>query len=139
MFIFTLNIAVGFYMILNVNSSIMDVLFMKTTNENLNWFNVPENFFSSYCGRVVKMKRKEIGISGLELARRLNISQQQVSRYERGINKLSLDMLLNISIVLNIPMDSLFSSIISEVKKTHSVDSHILKAIISFSDPVYFY
>ncbi|ENL8516769.1 helix-turn-helix transcriptional regulator [Providencia rettgeri] len=34
-----------------------------------------------------------LGMSGKELACRLNISQQQVSRYERGINSLSLDML----------------------------------------------
>ncbi|MFP4817505.1 helix-turn-helix domain-containing protein [Providencia hangzhouensis] len=53
----------------------------------------------------LKKKRKELGISGLELAKRLNISQQQVSRYERGVNKMSLDMLLNISIALNVPMD----------------------------------
>ncbi|MEX6035511.1 helix-turn-helix domain-containing protein [Providencia hangzhouensis] len=56
---------------------------MNKTNENFNWFNVPDNFFSSYCGSVLKKKRKELGISGQELAKRLNISQQQVSRYER--------------------------------------------------------
>ncbi|MEX6146890.1 helix-turn-helix domain-containing protein [Providencia hangzhouensis] len=60
---------------------------MNKTNENFNWFNVPDNFFSSYCGSVLKKKRKELGISGLELAKRLNISQQQVSRYEERLIK----------------------------------------------------
>lgn len=112
---------------------------MNETNQNFNWFNIPDNFFSSYCGFVLKKKRKERGISGLELARRLNISQQQISRYERGVNKMSLDMLLHVSIALNIPMENLFANIISEVKKNHSSDSSILKAIISISEPVYFY
>lgn len=112
---------------------------MNKTNENFNWFNVPDNFFSSYCGSVLKKKRKELGISGLELAKRLNISQQQVSRYERGVNKMSLDMLLNISIALNVPMDNLISNIMSEVKKNHSIDSRVLKAIISVPESVRFY
>ncbi|MCG5276071.1 MULTISPECIES: helix-turn-helix domain-containing protein [Providencia] len=112
---------------------------MNKTNESLNLFKIPENFFSSYCGFVLKKKRKELGISGRELARRLHISQQQISRYERGINKISLDMLLNFSIVLNIPMENLIANIIFEVRKNQSIDSHVLKAIISPSEPIYFY
>ncbi|MBQ0211502.1 helix-turn-helix transcriptional regulator [Providencia rettgeri] len=112
---------------------------MNETNGSFNWFEIPDNFFSSYCGFVLKKERKELGISGIELARRLNISQQQVSRYERGINKMSLDMLLNISVALNIPMEKFIANVISEVKKNHSSDPHVLKAIVSFSEPVYFY
>lgn len=46
-----------------------------------------------YLGSELKNYRKMSGLSGKELACRLKISQQQVSRYERGVNSLNLDML----------------------------------------------
>lgn len=48
---------------------------------------------TKYLGSELKSYRKILGMSGKELACRLNISQQQVSRYERGVNSLNLDML----------------------------------------------
>ncbi|MEX6037835.1 helix-turn-helix domain-containing protein [Providencia hangzhouensis] len=86
---------------------------MNKTNENFNWFNVPDNFFSSYCGSVLKKKRKELGISGLELAKRLNISQQQVSRYERGKNAITIQGLLDILQALEL--------------RTHDIDDFMKK------------
>lgn len=47
-----------------------------------------------YIGTVLKERRKFIGISGIELGRRLNISQQQISRYERGVNCFNIDILI---------------------------------------------
>lgn len=112
---------------------------MNKFDQDFNWSNIPDNFFSAYSGLVIKKKRKELGISGRELAKRLNISQQQISRYERGINKMTLDLLLNVSIVLAIPFESLINSIISEVKSNYSSDASVLKTVISMSEPVYFY
>ncbi len=37
-----------------------------------------------YIGTYLKHRRKAVGLTGAQLASRLNISQQQVSRYERG-------------------------------------------------------
>lgn len=46
-----------------------------------------------YLGSELKNYRKSLGVPGKELAYKLNISQQQVSRYEKGVNSFSLDML----------------------------------------------
>lgn len=35
-------------------------------------------------GKEIRKRRKELGLSGAELAGLVGISQQQVSRYERG-------------------------------------------------------
>ncbi|MEI9534060.1 helix-turn-helix domain-containing protein [Moellerella wisconsensis] len=48
---------------------------------------------AGYLGSELKIHRKSLGISGKELACRLNVSQQQISRYERGANSLNFDML----------------------------------------------
>ena len=49
---------------------------------------------SSVIGQALKNKRRQLGLSGIELSKILSISQQQISRYERGVNCFNLDMLM---------------------------------------------
>lgn len=62
---------------------------------------------SVLIGKRIQCIRKEKGITGDELARMLNISQQQVSRYERGINQITVDCLFKISEILNVELSEL--------------------------------
>ncbi|HHN8460786.1 TPA: helix-turn-helix domain-containing protein [Morganella morganii] len=48
---------------------------------------------SGYIGALLRESRYKNGLSGHELASRINISQQQVSRYERGDTCFQIDML----------------------------------------------
>lgn len=97
------------------------------------------NQVSTYCGAVIKQIRRECGMTGAELAKKLNVSQQQMSRYERGINKISVDMLFNLSIALNVPFVKLIKQVLLEMEKSNSDDALILKKSIAASDTVYFY
>lgn len=56
-------------------------------------------------GQRVFKKRKELGYTGSDLAQLLGVSQQQVSRYERGKNRVDLLHLFEISIALNTPIN----------------------------------
>lgn len=49
-----------------------------------------------YIGTYLKHRRKAVGLTGAQLASRLSISQQQVSRYERGKNAMTIQGLLDI-------------------------------------------
>ncbi|MBI6549095.1 helix-turn-helix domain-containing protein [Xenorhabdus lircayensis] len=60
---------------------------------------------SMLVGKRIQMKRKEIGVTAAELADRIGVSHQQLSRYERGTNKISLEHLVDISMALNTPVD----------------------------------
>ncbi|CAK9886129.1 MAG: hypothetical protein XXXJIFNMEKO3_02553 [Candidatus Erwinia impunctatus] len=51
---------------------------------------------SQYIGAEIKKRRKKLGVTGSLLAEHLQISQQQVSRYERGINQPSVMMMMRI-------------------------------------------
>lgn len=51
---------------------------------------------SIYIGNLLKLRRKKVGLTGAQLASRLSISQQQVSRYERGKNTLTIQGLFDI-------------------------------------------
>ncbi|WP_421533989.1 helix-turn-helix domain-containing protein [Morganella morganii] len=62
-------------------------------------------------GEQIRAHRKEQGLSGSELGEKLKLSQQQVSRYERGECNIPLDMLFTISLVLEVPFVKLFGDL----------------------------
>ena len=41
-----------------------------------------------FIGKRIQQKRKELGFSAAELSEQIGIAQQQLSRYERGENKI---------------------------------------------------
>jgi transcriptional regulator with XRE-family HTH domain len=43
-----------------------------------------------HVGRRIQIRRRELGLTALVLSERVGMSQQQLSRYERGQNKISL-------------------------------------------------
>ncbi|SPX81866.1 helix-turn-helix transcriptional regulator (plasmid) [Morganella morganii] len=98
-----------------------------------------ENIFSVYCGIVIKKIRKEKGMSGFELAKKLNLSQQQISRYELGLTKLNIDMMIDIADCLGITFEQLIRFTFHEIYKSESDDSLKLKNKSSLFDSFYFY
>ena len=48
---------------------------------------------SEVIGNKIKLMRKERGLSLLNVAKEIGISEQQQLRYERGINRISIDRL----------------------------------------------
>ncbi|MDX7991030.1 helix-turn-helix domain-containing protein [Xenorhabdus littoralis] len=60
---------------------------------------------SMLVGKRIQIKRREIGVTVAELADRIGVSHQQLSRYERGTNRISLEHLVSISIALKTPAD----------------------------------
>ena len=100
---------------------------------------VSDNMLSQYCGVVLRRIRKDNNLTGADLAKILNISQQQVSRYERGVTKFTVDMLLSMSIALNVSFESVIKNIIAEIKVSKMDDAITLKGKISIFDTTHFY
>lgn len=61
----------------------------------------------------LKSARIEKSLTGTELGKLLNLSQQQISRYENGLCKISVDMLNNYLKVLDKDWSDYFYSVIS--------------------------
>ncbi|MEY1089594.1 helix-turn-helix domain-containing protein [Morganella morganii] len=61
--------------------------------------------FYSVLGHRIQSRRKELGIVTVKLAQKLNISQQQFNRYERGVSKISLHHLIELSELLDAPVE----------------------------------
>ncbi|EFB73097.1 antitoxin HipB [Providencia rustigianii] len=49
---------------------------------------------SNNIGKMLKSYRRRTGLTGTELAKRINVSQQQISRYENGVNNITFDKLM---------------------------------------------
>ncbi|MTC58467.1 helix-turn-helix domain-containing protein [Providencia rustigianii] len=63
-------------------------------------------------GNFIRNARVSKGLSEKELASLISVSQQQISRYERGISTLSIENILIILNALNIPFDEFSNKII---------------------------
>ena len=61
--------------------------------------------FYAVLGHRIQSRRKELGIVTVKLAQKLNISQQQFNRYERGVIKISLHHLIELSELLDAPIE----------------------------------
>ncbi|MGX2948967.1 helix-turn-helix domain-containing protein [Frederiksenia canicola] len=60
-------------------------------------------------GKRIVQRRREVGMSGELLAEQIGVSQQQFSRYERGVTKINVSHLVNIAVILNTPISWFFA------------------------------
>ncbi|WP_272691104.1 helix-turn-helix domain-containing protein [Providencia sp. PROV116] len=65
--------------------------------------------FNKNIGCFIKNKRKKMDITGKDLGIMLNVSQQQISRYENGITKITVTLLNDILIILETSWDEFLS------------------------------
>lgn len=68
-----------------------------------------KNSVSASVGRKIKDIRKSAGISGEKLAKKLGLTQQQISRYESGQSVMSIDTVVMIAHVLHVSVNELLS------------------------------
>ena len=59
-------------------------------------------------GQRIQSRRKEAGLTAADLAETIDISQQQLSRYERGTNKINIAHLVKIAVALKTPISWFF-------------------------------
>lgn len=94
----------------------------------LNFFQWPcymKNNKSRATGQLVKAYRKAKGLSQMELADMIGVSYQQVQKYEKGDNRISVDRLKEIAKALDIPINEFFSSDSRWVSETTSIYGQI--------------
>lgn len=58
------------------------------------------NMISGHVGIFLRKARKEKNMTGKQLARLMNVSQQQISRYEIGATAITVDQLANFLLIL---------------------------------------
>ena len=64
-----------------------------------------------HVGRRVRLRRSELRLSQQILAEQLNVTFQQVQKYERGSNRISASRLFEISRALEVPVSYFFEGL----------------------------
>lgn len=59
--------------------------------------------------------RQRNSMTGVELGKKLNVSQQQISRYERGINKIPIDILLYVLSIFDTSVNDFFQRVSNRI------------------------
>jgi transcriptional regulator with XRE-family HTH domain len=62
-------------------------------------------------GRRIRVRRQELGLSQTELGNALQVSFQQVQKYEKGTNRISAGRLQELAQVLNVPVTFFFEDL----------------------------
>ena len=78
-----------------------------------------ENILNEVVGQRLKIARRNAKLTQTKLAKKLNISFQQIGKYEKGQNGLNAIRIVQISNLLNIPKSYLLENIelLGEVKQ----------------------
>ncbi|MGW8595860.1 helix-turn-helix domain-containing protein [Providencia rettgeri] len=86
---------------------------LKTSIDNF------QKLITEQIGIELSHLRKEKGLSGKELAKKLKVSQQQISRYERGVCGLSCGMLYLILYYLEFSPCQFFNNLELKLNKKY--------------------
>lgn len=68
-------------------------------------------------GRHIMLLRKSRGLTGQKLAEKLGVSQQQISRYERGVCKVNMDTLMIVLMHLDASLEHFFQKVSLSLKE----------------------
>lgn len=100
------------------------------------------NIDYALIGKRIKFERNKCGLTQEMMAEKLEVTVGYVSQVERGITKISLDLLAKVSTILNCDISSLISGssvnsseymvneIVSEIYKLKGRDRKIVLSII---------
>ena len=87
-----------------------------------------KNSIARAVGQKIQVLRKDHGISAARLAEMIEISQQQMSRYERGVNRVVVDCLVRIADIFEVPVGWFFTEIECRSKRDSGKERESWKA-----------
>ena len=76
------------------------------------------NAIDMYVGKRVRSRRALLGMSQEQLGIELNITSQQVQKYERGANRASASGLRDINQILDVPISYFFDDMSKDTMKS---------------------
>ena len=99
-----------------------------------------EENFNKHLGSKLRMRRQALGLTQTKVAKAINVTFQQIQKYEKGTNGVSSTRLLQIANFLNVPIVYFFEDYKDYSSKDQFSNeenlnySFILKLFTSFSD-----
>ncbi len=85
-----------------------------------------ENNFNKHLGNKLKLRRLALGLTQTKVAKAINVTFQQIQKYEKGTNGVSSIRLLQLANYLKVPVNYFFEDF-SEylINADRSIEGHI--------------
>ncbi len=64
-----------------------------------------------HVGARVRLRRNQLGLTLMTLAKAVGVTYQQLQKYERGVNRIGASRLFNLSRVLDVPISFFFEDL----------------------------
>lgn len=87
-----------------------------------------------HVGMRLRLGRREAGLTQAALAEALNLTFQQIQKYERGANRISASKLFEAAHVLGVPVSYFFEGLAPPTPKSKSVRPDPMLAFAQLSD-----
>ena len=76
----------------------------------------------NHVGQRLRLRRQELGQSQTAVADQLEVTFQQVQKYERGMNRISASRLHDLCGILNVPVEYFFEGLEADVEDPDGPD-----------------
>ena len=91
---------------------------MAQKAEDKNFRVTNNNAVDVHVGKRIRLRRTLLGMSQEQLGNALNITFQQVQKYERGANRVSASRLWDISQIIDVPINYFFEDMSETTEKS---------------------
>tara|TARA_Y100000813_G_scaffold164763_1_gene125890 strand:- start:48 stop:419 length:372 start_codon:yes stop_codon:yes gene_type:complete len=88
-----------------------------------------EESFNAHLGRKLRMRRLSLGLTQTKVANAINVTFQQIQKYEKGTNGVSSSRLIQLSNFLKVPITYFFedfSVTAPNVEKSENIETNDL-------------
>ena len=79
---------------------------------------------NQHLGKKLRLRRTSLGLTQTQVAQAINVTFQQIQKYEKGTNGVSSARLLQLSTFLNVPINFFLKTILTVWKKALKLHIH---------------
>lgn len=93
--------------------------------------------FNKHLGNMLKTRRLALGLTQTKVAKAINVTFQQIQKYEKGINGVSSIRLLQLSNYLKIPINFFFDDYAEYLNNTNKDAENYMSVNYNFLVKIY--
>ena len=93
--------------------------------------------FNKHLGNMLKMRRLALGFTQTKVATAINVTFQQIQKYEKGINGVSSVRLLQLSNYLKVPISYFFDNYAEYLSNTNKTAESYMSVNYNFLAKIY--
>ena len=93
--------------------------------------------YNKHLGSMLKMRRLALGLTQTKVAKAINVTFQQIQKYEKGVNGVSSIRLLQLSNYLKVPISYFFESYAEYTSNVNRTTDSFMSVNYNFLAKIY--